>query len=148
MPFLLDTNVAIHLRDGDEAILARYEALERRPWLSVISRVELEGGIYAKPHLVEMRKRAVDALLALLPVIDFDDEMAAAYGAIVAGAGFSRRKIIDRMIAATALVNELTLITCNPADFQDIPGLKLEVWPIPETPLTASSQTPPAAPGP
>ena len=131
MPFLLDTNVAIHLRDGDEAILTRYEALERRPWLSVLSRVELEGGIYAKPDLIEMRRRAVDALLALLPVIDFDDEMAAAYGAIIAEAGFSRRKIIDRMIAATALVNGLTLITCNGGDFQDVSGLDVEIWPVP-----------------
>lgn len=131
MPFLLDTNVAVHLRDGDEAILSRFEALQRRPYLSAISRVELESGVYANPSLSETRRQAVDALLALLPVIDFDDSMAAAYGAIVAKAGFSRRKIIDRMIAATALVNGLTLITCNGGDFQDVSGLDVEIWPVP-----------------
>ena len=32
------------------------------------------------------------------------------------------------MIVATALVHDLTLVTMNGADFNDIAGLKLEVW--------------------
>lgn len=130
MGLLLDTNVAILLRDGVADVKARILDLDEAPALSSVTRVELEGGVYARPELAEQRRRAVDTLLQELEVIDFDDEMAAAYGAIVAEAGFSRRKIIDRMIAATALVNGLTLITCNPADFQDVPGLKLEIWSV------------------
>jgi predicted nucleic acid-binding protein len=125
---LLDTNVAIHLRDGDEKSLSRFEALDERPFLSVLSVVELESGIHAKPELSGTRRLAVDALLAQLTTIDFDRNMAAAYGQIVANTGFSRRKIIDRMIAATALQHDLILITCNPTDFEDVPGLDLEVW--------------------
>jgi predicted nucleic acid-binding protein len=127
---LLDTNIAILLRDGVADVKARILDLNEAPALSAVTRVELEGGVYARPELAEQRRRAVDALLQELEVIDFDDEMVAAYGGIVAEAGFSRRKIIDRMIAATALVNGLTLITCNPADFQDVSDLKLEVWPV------------------
>lgn len=130
MGLLLDTNIAILLRDGVAEVKARILEMDEAPALSAVTRVELEGGVHTRPEFSEQRRRAVDALLEELAVIDFDDEMAAAYGAIVAEAGFSRRKIIDRMIAATALVNGLTLITCNPADFQDIPGLKLEVWPV------------------
>lgn len=130
MGLLLDTNIAILLRDGVADVKARILDLDEAPVLSAVTRVELEGGIHARPEFAEQRRQAVDALLRELEVVDFDDEMAAAYGAIVARAGFSRRKIIDRMIAATALVNGLTLITCNPADFQDIPGLKLDVWPM------------------
>jgi predicted nucleic acid-binding protein len=52
----------------------------------------------------------------------------AAYGRIVAAAGHSRRKVVDRMIAATALANGLTLITLNGADFPDLPGLDLVAW--------------------
>lgn len=130
MGLLLDTNIAILLRDGVAEVKARILEMDEAPALSAVTRVELEGGVHTRPEFAEQRRRAVDALLEELAVIDFDDEMAAAYGAIVAEAGFSRRKIIDRMIAATALVNGLTLITCNPADFQDIPGLKLEVWPV------------------
>jgi tRNA(fMet)-specific endonuclease VapC len=66
--------------------------------------------------------------LEVMEVIDFTTSMAATYGKIVAKSGFSRRKIIDRMIAATAIVSGLTLITTNGGDFADIDGLKLEVW--------------------
>jgi tRNA(fMet)-specific endonuclease VapC len=50
-------------------------------------------------------------------------------GGMVASAGYSRRKLIDRMIAAQALVHRATLITFNPDDFSGIPGLSSLVWP-------------------
>lgn len=128
LPFLLDTSVAVHLRDGTEAVMARFEALGEKPFLSALTRVELEGGIYAKPQFAAQRRAAVDALLTFLPVLDFDFDMAEAYGTILQSTGFSRRKIIDRMIAATALVEGLTLITSNGDDFVDVPGLELLVW--------------------
>lgn len=128
MAALLDTSVAISLRDGDPGIIERFEKLHARPFLSVVSRVELEGGVYARPAFAQQRRRALDVLLELLPQLDFDAEMAAVYGQIVAGQGFSRRKIIDRMIAATALVHNLTVITLNSADFADIPALKIDDW--------------------
>jgi tRNA(fMet)-specific endonuclease VapC len=34
----------------------------------------------------------------------------------------------DLMIAAVALVHDLTLVTNNTADFQNIPGLRLDDW--------------------
>ena len=128
MTYLLDTNIAIHLRDRDEPIVSRLRELGVPPSISVATQVELEGGIYAHPEDTDLRREAVDMLLEILPTINFDVRMAATYGGIVKRAGFSRRKIIDRMIAATALVHDLTLVTTNPADFSDIDGLKLEVW--------------------
>ena len=50
------------------------------------------------------------------------------YGAIVARAGYSRRKLLDRMITAQALVHRATLVTLNPDDFSDVPGLSSLVW--------------------
>ena len=35
---------------------------------------------------------------------------------------------VDLMIATAALVHNLTLVTHNTADFQNIPGLRLEDW--------------------
>ena len=58
-------------------------------------------------------------------VLAFDDAAADAYRAIVEAAGYSRRKLLDRMIAAQALVHRATLVTCNGDDFNDIPGLEL-----------------------
>lgn len=97
--------------------------------LSVISRVELEGGVAAVPKLAALRRAKLDVLLRVLEVVDFTETMSKRYGMIVADTGFSRRRIIDRMIAATALVYELPLITTNGQDFEDIKGLDLLVWP-------------------
>lgn len=128
MAFLLDTSVAILLRDGDRATQQRLLSLNEAPAISVVTRVELEGGVHARPEVAQQRRAAVDAILADLQVIDFDDHMAQTYGVIVASAGFSRRKVVDRMIAATALVHGLGLITANPSDFGDVPGLAVEAW--------------------
>jgi tRNA(fMet)-specific endonuclease VapC len=128
LAYLLDTNIAIYLREGFPGIVRRVEELRDKPFLSVVSRVELEGGVYAKVEEQEKRRIAVDAMLRLLPMLDFDFEMSEVYGNIVAKAGFNRRKIIDRMIAATALVGNFTLITTNGEDFADIDGLQLEIW--------------------
>ena len=95
-----------------------------------MSRVELEGGVVAKPLLEAQRRAALDAMLAVFPVLDFDPDCADGYRRIVEAVGFSRRRIVDRMIAATALVHGLTVITTNPKDFSDVPGLRLDVWAI------------------
>lgn len=131
MPWLLDTSVAILLRDADSEADLRLQALDSVPALSIVSQVELEGGVVARPALAAKRRAAIDILLAALPVLPFDAACAAAYRQIVETAGFSRRKVIDRMIAATALVHDLSLITLNRRDFADLPGLDLEVWPTP-----------------
>ncbi|HWU81107.1 MAG TPA: type II toxin-antitoxin system VapC family toxin [Caulobacter sp.] len=128
MTHLLDTNIAIHLRDGDPFVSAKVAALEGAVLLSIISRVELEGGVYRDPREVGVRRARLDVMLDALPVLDFGHEAADAYRAIVEAAGSSRRKILDRMIAAQALVHRAALVTRNAADFQDIPGLVLVAW--------------------
>jgi predicted nucleic acid-binding protein len=124
----LDTNVAIHLRDGDETVTSRVAALEGAILLSVISRVELEGGVYRDPAQAGIRRPRLDAMLAALPVLAFDDTAANAYRQIVEAVGYSRRKLLDRMIAAQALVHRATLVTLNSSDFRDVPGLELLSW--------------------
>ena len=128
MAVLLDTSIAIHLRDQTAGIADQIAQLTSQAFLSAISRVELEGGVAAVPALTALRRAKLDVLLVDLEVIEFTDEMAEDYGRIVLQSGYSRRKIIDRMIAATAIVSGMTLITTNGDDFADIDGLKLEVW--------------------
>ncbi|WP_297512917.1 PIN domain-containing protein [uncultured Caulobacter sp.] len=128
MAFLLDTCVAIGLRDGDPAVTEKIAALDGAILLSVVSRVELEGGVYRDPADVGTRRARLDAILAALPVLAFDDQAAEAYRAIVEAAGYSRRKLLDRMIAAQALVHRAAVVTQNPADFRDIPGLEVVAW--------------------
>ena len=100
MAFLLDTNVAIHLRDGDPAVTQRVAALEGAVLISVVTRVELEGGVYQEPAHAPIRRARLDAMLSAIPALAFDDLAAKTYGDIVASAGYSRQKMLDRMIAA------------------------------------------------
>jgi predicted nucleic acid-binding protein len=128
MAFLLDTDVAIHLRDGDPAVLEKVEALDDAVLISIVTRVELEGGVYREPAHAAVRRARLDAILAAIPALAFDDAAAAIYGAIVAKAGYSRRKLLDRMIAAQALAHRATLVTFNGEDFADVEGLPLLTW--------------------
>jgi tRNA(fMet)-specific endonuclease VapC len=128
MAFLLDTNVAIHLRDGDAAVAEKVSLLQGAVLMSIITRVELEGGVHREPAHARVRRARLDVLLNAIPTLAFDDLAAATCGSIVAAAGYSRRKLLDRMIAAQALVHRAELITLNPDDFADVPGLVLRAW--------------------
>ena len=125
MPFVIDTSVAIRLRDNDLEMARKVGALNGALYLSVITLVELEGGVYRDPRETPTRRARVDMLCNAISVIPFDDGDARTYGAIVASAGYARRKILDRMIAAQTIVRRATLVTLNPADFSDVPNLQL-----------------------
>ncbi|MDO8295829.1 MAG: type II toxin-antitoxin system VapC family toxin [Caulobacter sp.] len=128
MSYLLDTNIVIHLRDGHPGVRNRLTALAGPLMVSIITRVELEGAPVSDASQAALRQARLDAILASLRVLPFDASCAEAYRTIVGSTGFSRPKILDRMIAAQALALPATLITTNAADFADIPGLKLLAW--------------------
>lgn len=128
MAFLLDTNVAIHVRDGDAMVAENVAALGGGVLMSIVTRVELEGGVYREPDYAAIRRARLDVMLGAIPTLAFDDLAAETYGRIVADAGYSRRNLLDRMIAAQALVHRATLVTLNSADFADVPGLSLLIW--------------------
>ena len=125
---LIDTNIAILLIEGDGTTLQRVDALPETPLLSVVSTVELEAGLYEYgKEDIGLRSR-LNLLLDRVEELPFTSHEVAAYGAIVARLGYSRRMIIDRMIAATALSQNATLLTANPRDFRNVPGLTIEDW--------------------
>ena len=128
MAHLIDTDVAIHLRDGDATVSAKLAVLDGAIVMSIITRIELEGGVYRHPEQAALRRARLDEILMAVPALAFDSASADAYASIVAHAGYSRRKILDRMIAAQALLHRSTLITLNGADYMDIPGLQLLAW--------------------
>ncbi len=128
MAALLDTDIVIHLRDGDAWTSAQARGLDPPLFLSAISRIELENGVWRDPQIAATRRAALDALLPQLEVLDFGSDELEAYAAILAQAGFSKRKIADRMTAATAIVQDLPLGTLNGKDLRDVPGLSLIEW--------------------
>jgi predicted nucleic acid-binding protein len=128
LPFVLDTNVLIRLRDGDKDITERVQALPEPLLMSIVSRVELENGVYIDPGQSHIRRTRLDAILASVPALPFDDAAAEIYRKIVEAAGYSRRKLLDRMIAAQAILHRAKLVTLNPGGFSDIPDLDLVGW--------------------
>ena len=69
-------------------------------------------------------------------VIAFDAGAARAFGAVAGALRMAGRKkearAYDALIAATAISERLPLYTCNPDDFEGIPGLDLRIVPHPD----------------
>jgi predicted nucleic acid-binding protein len=128
LAYLIDTNIAIHARDGADAVLAKLAEHDGEVLLSALSLVELQRGVYRDPSLTAIREARLEVLLRGLPVLPFDASAAFAYGRIIAQSGWARRRDYDRMIAAHAISSHSILVTNNLADFSDIPGLSMENW--------------------
>ena len=81
----------------------------------------------AKPRENRM---LVERLLAPFRTLGFDERCASAYARIRAEIAAKGQLIgpNDLLIAATALVNEATLVTRNVREFQRVPGLRVECW--------------------
>jgi tRNA(fMet)-specific endonuclease VapC len=62
--------------------------------------------------------------------LDFDSACAEQFGKLQGGLLNQGIKVpvADLMIASVALAHNLTLVTNNTADFQNIPGLRLDDW--------------------
>ncbi len=132
MGYLIDTNIAIHARDGHDSVLEKFAANSGAVLLSALSLAELQRGLSPiNPHAA-LRKERLAVLLRHIPVVPFDIAAAEAYGRIIAATGWVRGRDYDRMIAAHALATSSILVTANVADFHDVPGLLSENWTVPE----------------
>ena len=82
MAFLLDTNVAIHLRDGDPMVTQKVAALQGAVLIfNCRTFLELEGGVYREPAQAPIRRARLDAMLSAIPALAFDDLATKSYGA-------------------------------------------------------------------
>jgi len=130
LAFLLDTNIAIHARDGTESVLAKLVEHDGTVLLSALSLAELQRGLYKNPIHTALRQLRLEALLRSIPVLPFDADAAIAYGTIIAECGWVKGRDFDRMIAAHAIATESILVTNNDGDFRDIRGLAIENWAV------------------
>ena len=128
LAYILDTSIAIHVRDGTDEVLDRMVEHEGQVLLSALSLAELERGVYRRPDAMALRRARLDEMLKSLPVASFDAAAASMYGQIIAQCGWVKGRDFDRMIGAHAISTGSILVTDNEADFRDIPGLSLENW--------------------
>ncbi len=133
MRYMLDTNICIHLmQQHPPEVLERMAQLQLGDAvMSVITYAELRFGVSRLPVDTGEAAQAEAALTNLIediPVLAFEQRAALSYGELRAAVRERQRNALDRLIAAHALSQRLTLVTNNVADFKAYPGLTLENW--------------------
>jgi len=120
--YLIDANCLIFaLADAASPVTQRISASEPGSLaISAITFAEVAlGSQIGKPPPPE----ALDALLAVVPLVPFDEPAARLYATLP-----FRRGRFDRLLAAHALSLGATIVTANVADFADVRGLAVEDW--------------------
>lgn len=129
MSFLLDTNIcSAHLR-RPAGLAHQFEQYAGRLSVPSIVLAELFAGAYHLPDPAPLLRKLND-LIEDLQVLDFNRQCAEQFGVIrgtLLQQGISINTV-DLMIASVAFAHDLTLVTHNTKDFQNIPGLRLEDW--------------------
>ncbi len=130
--YLLDTDTLIYSLKGDPAVVANLNRHRRDPMaVSVISLMELYYGAY-KSQRVESNLAKVRALEWGFRVLPVGPELAETFGSLKAGLESRGLPLddFDLSLAATALSQNLVLVTNNGRHFERIEGLRLENWAV------------------
>lgn len=131
MKWLLDTSACIHVLNGTSGpVIARFRACSPRQLsLCAVVKAELLYAARKGPRVADKLAR-LERFFEPLASLPFDDACAADYGLLRADLA-SRGTPIGRndlMIAATARVRDLTLVTNDRDEFSRIVGLRVEDW--------------------
>jgi tRNA(fMet)-specific endonuclease VapC len=129
--FLLDTDICIYVKNHrPPEVLARFSSLQPGDLaMSSITYGELCFGA-AKSAKQRESMQTLAALKRLIPVLALDANTSLHYGQVRQHLQSLGRPIgnNDLWIAAHALSSDLILVTNNVAEFERVPGLKVENW--------------------
>jgi len=133
--FLLDTNIVSEpvVAHPQASVLERIREHSGLLAISVVTWQELLYGMHLLPagkRLDRIEDYLFRRVRPAIPLIDFDERAAewqAEERARLRQAG-SPPSYPDSQIAATAVVNNLVLVTRNRADFTQFQGLRIENW--------------------
>ena len=130
MHFLIDTNILIYRLKNMGNVNDNFLKYQNEPMsVSVVSYGELVYGA-EKSKSVEKNLKTVHEIKDIFPLTDITSDIMDVFGSIKAHV----QKIgktsddMDLLIAATAIANEMTLVTHNTKHFEHIPNLKLTDW--------------------
>jgi tRNA(fMet)-specific endonuclease VapC len=130
MSFLLDTDTcSAHLK-RPSGLMHRFVQHSGGLYIPTIVLGELYAWAYHRQDPTSVILRIERDLLSDVSLLDFDAGCANEFGKLRAalrqcGISVSRA---DLMIASVALVHNLTLVTHNTSDYENIVGLRLEDW--------------------
>lgn len=134
MTYLLDTNVVSEAARPapDLQVLKRLGDVEGRAAIAAVTWHELRYGVHrlSSSHRRQALEIFVRGLPARFPVLPYDQR--AAHWHATERARLERpggpRPFADGQIAATAVANDLVLVTRNLPDFADFRDLRVESW--------------------
>ena len=130
MAYLIDTDIIIFALRGDKTVLAKFEKNKNIPIsISMITYAELVfGAKRSQNERTNMLK--VNRIREIYPVEELNIGIMELFADIKANMYSKAIRIedMDLFIAATAIYNDLTLVTNNTKHFKNIPLLKLENW--------------------
>ena len=130
MAYLIDTDIIIFALRGDKTVLAKFEENKNIPIsISLITYAELVFG--AKRSGNEQKNMLkVNRIREIYPVEELNIGIMELFADIKANIYSKAIRIedMDLFIAATAIYNDLTLVTNNTKHFKNIPLLELENW--------------------
>ena len=132
MGIVIDTNVFIDAENG-RFDLNSLEALSDYgdAYIAAITISELlTGVILAKSTDIRIQRSAfAEGIIAKVPVLEFNEEVARCYGELYAHFLKPRAKastnVHDLQIAATCIAHGYAVLTSNASDFKKVPGLKI-----------------------
>ena len=128
MAYLIDTEIIIFALRKDKSVLIKFEENKNIPIsISMITYAELIFG--AKRSQNEQQNMIkVRHISELYPIEDLNEGVMEVFADIKAKMFNNGIRIedMDLLIAATAIYNDLTLVTNNVKHFEKIPYLKLE----------------------
>lgn len=131
MPYLLDTNACIAYINQNSPMFSK-QLLAQAPddiFICDVVKYELYYGAYKSTRVTE-NLEIVNALSDEFVSLPFEDDAARVCGIIRVDLQSKGVPIgaYDLQIAATAIANDLTLITHNTKEFSRVPGLKISDW--------------------
>lgn len=131
MTYLLDTNACIRLLNNSAPPLVERLRRHRATEIVLCSvvKAELIYGAFRSSRVAE-NLRLLDHFFAPFVSLPFDDRCVEVYGRIRSDLERAGTPIgpNDLMIAATAVANDLALVTANTREFSRVIGLALENW--------------------
>ena len=116
-PMILDSNIIIYSAEPEGEFLAEFIE-QNAPFVSRISKVEVLGF----HRITETQKQFFVAFFVAAKVLDVTETVV---DEAVRLRQARKMSLGDAIIAATALVHNLTLVTRNTDDFKNIEGLRL-----------------------
>lgn len=131
MTYLLDTCTVSDFVKGEPNTLVRIRSISpSEVFISVITLMEIQYGMAINPKSVSKIRQVIENFLDSIIILPFSNKEALEAASIRSILKTQGTPIgyYDLLIAATAKVNQLSIVTSNVREFERIPELKVLNW--------------------